>query len=66
MRIFARIFARVFVKVFDGFCARIFWGVPNRLLGSAKISPRNPLKFSPCFGGLLERGLGGRRGEMET
>ena len=41
--------------------ARIFWGVPKHLLGSAKISPRkSPEKFTMLWG-PSGRGSGGRR-----
>ena len=59
-RIFTWIFARFFVKIF----AWIFWGVPNHLLGSGKISPRkSPKNLTMLWG---PEGLGRQEGEVET
>ena len=51
-----RFFARICTPMF----ARIFWGVPTTCWEAPKFDLEDPLKNSPCFGGLLGRGLGAR------
>ena len=60
--IFVWILAWIFARIFG----TDFWGVPNHLLGSAKISPRkSPQKFTMLWA-PSGKGLGRQEGEVAT
>ena len=60
--LFARIFARICcAQIFARILFTDFWGVPNRLLRSATISPRKSTRKFSMLWGPYGRGLGGKR-----